>query len=257
MSDIEEKPLHEVILDIMYFKNTDKPVPFSAEDIFWQIKDPNISERQITEVLDWLVVNKKAEKRFGKYQIDKYEFIDLSNKYKEDDTINDNVKDTETQTKVEVVKKVSVSKPRPPKRTRKKTIRKRLPKDVLNTIDEIVEETEGFEGPVLNLVLNYGGRSEIVESARKISCLYKNGEVSLEDINENLFSKNLFHKDIEDPELLIRTSGEYRLSNFILWQIAYTELWFTDTLWPDFKSEDLIKAVYDYQKRERRFGKTK
>ncbi len=116
MSDVEEKPLHEVILDIMYFKNTEKPSAFTPEDIFWQMKDPDISERQIKEVLDWLVVNKKAEKRFGKYQIDKYEFIDIANKYKQEVVTDNTAKDTEPiEKKVEVVKKVSVSKPKPQK----------------------------------------------------------------------------------------------------------------------------------------------
>lgn len=114
MSNIEEKPLHEVILDIMYFKDTEKPFAFTSEDIFWQMKDPNISERQIIEVLDWLVVQKKAEKRFGKYQIDRYEFIDIANKYRSKPVAKD-----KTPTKVEVVKKVSVTKPTPKPRPRK------------------------------------------------------------------------------------------------------------------------------------------
>lgn len=126
---VEEKPLHEVILDIMYFKNTEKPATFTPEDIFWQMKDPDISERQIKEVLDWLVREKKAEQRFGKYQIDKYEFVDMANKYKEEDIVLNKTENTEKPKKVEVVKKISVSKPRPSKRTRRKPVKKRLPKE--------------------------------------------------------------------------------------------------------------------------------
>lgn len=132
MKDVEEKPLHEVILDIMFFKNKEKPVPYSPEDIFWQIKDPSISERQIKEVLDWLVVNKRVEKRFGKYQIDKYEFIDIANRYNSGKDENVENKTQKNITKVEVVKKVSVSSKQPKKQ--QKNSRKNIKFKWVNTL---------------------------------------------------------------------------------------------------------------------------
>lgn len=107
---VEEKPLHEVILDIMFFKDTDKPASFTAEDIFWQMKDPDISERQIKEVLDWLVRKKKAEQRFGKYQIDKYEFVDMANKYEQEEPIEE---DSKNHNEIKIVKKVAIQKSKP------------------------------------------------------------------------------------------------------------------------------------------------
>jgi len=94
-----------------------------------------------------------------------------------------------------------------------------------------------------------------MEAAKKIATLVKEDKIGLEEINEELFSTQLTTRDIPDPELMIRTSGEHRISNFLLWQMAYTELYFTETLWPDFRREDLFEAIVDYQKRERRFGK--
>ena len=107
----------------------------------------------------------------------------------------------------------------------------------------------------LILALSYSGRWEIVNAVNKIIHDSKNNLAK--EITEDTFQQYLNTKGVPDPELLIRTSGEHRISNFLLWQIAYSELYFTDTLWPDFRKEDLIKAIIDYQKRERRFGKTK
>ncbi len=107
----------------------------------------------------------------------------------------------------------------------------------------------------LILALNYGAKNEIISAVKNIALEVKEGNLKIEDINEEIFSKNLQTVTFPDPELLIRTSGECRISNFLLWQIAYTELYFTEILWPDFKKEDLYKAVLDYQNRERRFGK--
>ena len=102
----------------------------------------------------------------------------------------------------------------------------------------------------LILALSYGGRWDIVNAVNKIL------KEKIESVSENVFKQYLATKNVPDPELLIRTSGEYRISNFLLWQIAYSELYFTDTLWPDFRKEDFEKAILDYQNRERRFGKT-
>ncbi len=107
----------------------------------------------------------------------------------------------------------------------------------------------------LTLALSYSARWEIVNAVRNIAGQVAEGKISLEDIDQKIFDGFLETKGMPDPELLIRTSGEYRISNFLLWQIAYTELFFTDKLWPDFGKEDLYTALIDYQNRERRFGK--
>jgi undecaprenyl diphosphate synthase len=109
---------------------------------------------------------------------------------------------------------------------------------------------------VLNLALSYGGRDEIIEAVKEIMKESKNGNIAPQNITKELFSRYLYTGEIPDPDLLIRTSGEYRLSNFLLWQTAYTELYFTDILWPDFRRKHLMEAIADFQRRERRFGLT-
>lgn len=132
----------------------------------------------------------------------------------------------------------------------------RLPKEVLTTLQETMKQTAGANGMTLSLVLSYGGRDDILQAIRRIMANCRDGNLTPEDINENLFSKYLWTAPLPDPDLLIRTSGEQRLSNFFLWQLAYTEIYITPTLWPDFSKEDLIQALLDYQERERRFGLT-
>ena len=129
-----------------------------------------------------------------------------------------------------------------------------LPNDCNTELQAAIEKTKNNTEISLVLALNYSARTEIVEATKKIAAAVQKNELSLEQINEKLLSDNLTTKSIPDPELLIRTSGEHRISNFLLWQIAYCELHFTPVLWPDFKREDLFKAVIDYQSRERRFG---
>jgi len=109
---------------------------------------------------------------------------------------------------------------------------------------------------VLNLALSYGSRDEIIGAVKKIVQDSQNGKIKSDEINKEIFSKYLNTAEMPDPDLLIRTSGEYRISNFLLWQLAYTELYFTKVLWPDFNKEDIFKAIASYQKRERRFGLT-
>jgi undecaprenyl diphosphate synthase len=118
-----------------------------------------------------------------------------------------------------------------------------------------VERTRTNKGLVLNLALNYGGRTEILDAVRAIVNAAKAGYINPSEINEETFSDFLYTAELPDPDLLIRTSGEMRLSNFLLWQTSYTELLVTDTLWPDFGRKELFEAVIEYQKRERRFGK--
>lgn len=115
-------------------------------------------------------------------------------------------------------------------------------------------KTKDNKGLVLNLALNYGGRTEIVHAIKEMIIKVQNGEIGIESIDENAFSRFLYTKGIPDPDIIIRTAGEQRLSNFLLWQCAYSEFWYTNIKWPDFKKEHLNKAIYDYQNRDRRFG---
>ncbi len=130
-----------------------------------------------------------------------------------------------------------------------------LPQDCQDNLDDAKESTKNNKGLTVLLALNYSGRSEILKAVKALAGDIKNGSLLPEQINEKLFSDHLETAGIPDPELLIRTSGEMRISNFLLWQIAYTELYITKTLWPDFRKEDLYEAICAYQKRERRFGK--
>lgn len=132
----------------------------------------------------------------------------------------------------------------------------KLPRKTFETMKEGIEKTKNNDRMVLNLALNYSGRWEISEAAKALSKDVKSGHVNPDDITDDLFESYLSTKNIPDPELLIRTSGEYRISNYLLWQIAYSELYFTPIYWPDFREEDFYKAIIDYQQRERRFGKT-
>ncbi|MFW6284356.1 MAG: polyprenyl diphosphate synthase, partial [Desulfosalsimonas sp.] len=131
----------------------------------------------------------------------------------------------------------------------------RLPEDVQEGLTDVMVETRRNKGMCLCLALSYGARSEIVDAARKLARQVREGRMSPEDFTEELFSQNLYTQGIPDPELLIRTSGEYRISNFLLWQIAYSEIFVTPTLWPDFTREEFIGILKDFQRRERRFGR--
>ena len=130
-----------------------------------------------------------------------------------------------------------------------------FPESTRNGLLNGISLTKDNDGLNLCLALNYGSRQEIIDGIKSISHKIKNGDISIDQINEESFSKELYTSGIPDPDLLIRTSGEYRLSNFLLWQSAYTEILMTDTYWPDFRENQLLNAIYDYQSRERRFGK--
>ncbi|MGQ7857423.1 isoprenyl transferase [Pedobacter sp. WC2501] len=130
-----------------------------------------------------------------------------------------------------------------------------LPQECINDLNEAMEKTAHNKKCTLTLALSYSAKWEILEATKKIASAVKDNTISLDDINEDLFSSKLTTVNMPDPELMIRTSGEHRISNYLLWQMAYTEFYFTDVLWPDFRSEDLFEAIVDYQKRERRFGK--
>ncbi|MBX9852833.1 MAG: isoprenyl transferase [Cytophagaceae bacterium] len=132
---------------------------------------------------------------------------------------------------------------------------KDLPESCQRQLKEAMEITKDNKSLNLVLALSYSGRWEILEAVKKISEEIKNNKIAENSINEETFNKYLSTKDIPDPELLIRTSGEMRISNFLLWQVAYAELYFTEVLWPDFRKKDLYEAIISYQKRERRFGK--
>ena len=133
---------------------------------------------------------------------------------------------------------------------------KMLPEKCYNELMGAINKTSVNTGIVLTLALSYSSRREIVQAAKNIACKVQQGELDIADIDEETFENNLYTSGMPNPELLIRTSGEYRISNYLLWQIAYAELYFTSKLWPDFRKEDLYEAILDYQKRERRFGKT-
>ncbi|MBU4450596.1 MAG: isoprenyl transferase [Actinobacteria bacterium] len=130
-----------------------------------------------------------------------------------------------------------------------------IPLRILKIFEISEEKTKDNKELLLNVAFSYGSRQEIANAAKKMCMEYKNKEFSSEENIEKIFSKFLYTSDCPDPDLLIRTSGEYRISNFLLWQIAYTELYFTKTLWPDFNKKNFYKAIYDYQRRNRRFGK--
>lgn len=132
--------------------------------------------------------------------------------------------------------------------------RDRLSKNILKLIDDAEEKTLDNKKLHLILALNYGGQEEIVNAARNIAKKVKNGSIDIEDIDENVFSKHLYTGDVPEPDLIIRTSGEQRLSNFMLWQAAYAEFVFLDILWPDFTKTELCNAIDEYYKRDRRYG---
>ncbi|MFQ5482329.1 MAG: isoprenyl transferase [Nitrospinaceae bacterium] len=132
-----------------------------------------------------------------------------------------------------------------------------LPPDIQKLIHHAQDETRNNTGLVLTLALSYGGRQEILDAVRDIARRVRDGEVSLDEIDFPLLESCLTTRDLPEPDLLIRTSGELRISNFLLYQIAYTELHYTNVLWPDFRENDLLAAVIDFQKRERRFGLTR
>lgn len=129
-----------------------------------------------------------------------------------------------------------------------------IPASARNKIRRVIAATKDNTGLVLNLALNYGSRLEIVEAARKMATDAKKGILDIKDIDEGLFSDYLYTRGLPDPDLLIRTSGEFRISNFLLWQISYSEIYVTNKLWPDFTRHDFEEAVGEYQKRERRYG---
>ncbi len=131
-----------------------------------------------------------------------------------------------------------------------------LPKEAQEALSNAAQKTAQNTGLNLIIALSYSSRWELVEATKIIAQKVQNGQMALDEITEATISQNLTTKDFPDPELMIRTSGECRISNFLLYQLAYAELYFTDTLWPAFRKEDLVKALMEYQSRERRFGKT-
>ena len=133
---------------------------------------------------------------------------------------------------------------------------KTLPKKAYRELCEVMEKTRQNTNMTLTLALSYGGREELKNVILQLATKVKNNIISIENIDESIINQHLYTQNLPDVDLLIRTSGEHRISNFLLWQIAYAELYFTNTLWPDFTKEHLIEALLNYQKRERRFGKT-
>jgi undecaprenyl diphosphate synthase len=131
-----------------------------------------------------------------------------------------------------------------------------LPKRCQKKLAEVVGATAGNDGLTLVLALSYGAKEEILQAVKSIAQQVEENKLTSENIDEEVFVKHLYTSDFPEPELMIRTSGEQRISNFLLWQLAYSELYFSPVLWPDFKKEDLFEAIVDYQNRERRFGKT-
>lgn len=131
----------------------------------------------------------------------------------------------------------------------------KLPEKVQHRVHACITQTASNTGMCLVLALSYSSRWEILEAAKKMVCEVQTGQLSIEDIDDNCFSRHLTTSFMPDPDLFIRTGGELRISNFLMWQCAYTELYFCDVFWPDFNEKELHKAIHNYQKRERRFGK--
>ena len=132
--------------------------------------------------------------------------------------------------------------------------REGLPDTVTEKMDHAIEETGNDTGIILNLAINYGGQAEILHAVRSIAQQVADGALKVEDIDAPVFENNLYSKGLPAPDLLIRTGGDLRVSNFLLWQIAYSEIWTTQVFWPDFTPDMLVEAIKIYQKRERRFG---
>jgi undecaprenyl diphosphate synthase len=132
----------------------------------------------------------------------------------------------------------------------------KLPTSILKELKEVIEKTKTNTRMTLTIALSYGSREELINVVKNISEKVKNNIISVDTIDESIINQHLYTHNLPDVDLLIRTSGEHRISNFLLWQICYAELYFTDVLWPDFKEKDLYEAIISYQKRERRFGKT-
>ena len=132
--------------------------------------------------------------------------------------------------------------------------RQGLPEVVKNKMDHAIEETKNDTGIILNLAINYGGQAEILHAVRSIAQQVSDGSLKIEDIDASVFENNLYSQGLPSPDLLIRTGGDLRVSNFLLWQIAYSEIWTTQVFWPDFTPDMLVEAIKVYQKRERRFG---
>lgn len=131
-----------------------------------------------------------------------------------------------------------------------------LPENCQKALQQAIDETASHSNMTLTLALSYSGRWDIVQATKKIADSVKEGKISIEEIDESLFSSFVSTADMPEPELMIRTSGEFRISNFLLWQLAYSEIYVTDILWPDFTKQHLYEAIENYQQRERRFGKT-
>ena len=132
----------------------------------------------------------------------------------------------------------------------------KLPESILKELNGVIDKTKNNTRMILTLALSYGSREELLNVVKNISDKVKNNIISIDLIDESIINQHLYTHNLPDVDLLIRTSGEHRISNFMLWQIAYAELFFTDVLWPDFTDENLYEAIISYQKRERRFGKT-
>lgn len=133
--------------------------------------------------------------------------------------------------------------------------REDMPLKVLQSLDKAIDTTKDNTGLILNLAFNYGARMEILDAAKHLAVAVQEGRLDINEIDETAFSQALYTKGLPDPDLLIRTSGEKRVSNFLLWQLSYAEFYFTDTFWPDFDKDEFGKAIRDYKKRDRRFGR--
>jgi undecaprenyl diphosphate synthase len=132
----------------------------------------------------------------------------------------------------------------------------RLPQSVQDKLQSMMDETAMYDGMALTIAMPYSAKKELVNTTKIIARKVQNGEISIDDINEDTISDNLWTNWMPDPDLLIRTGGEVRISNYLLWQCAYSEFYFCDCYWPDFSEEELLKAIHSYQSRQRRFGKT-
>ena len=198
--------------------------------------------KKIESLLEWSKEIGVKELTLYAFSIENFnrpkdEFDSLMNLFvKEFDRLKDNKKLYDNKIRINVIGRIEL-----------------FPEKVKKRMYEIMERTKGHDNYIVNFAMAYGGRAEVIDATKKISEMVKKGEMNIDDINEEVFQKNLYMDD--EPEIIIRTGGEKRLSNFLMWQSNYAELFFVEKMWPEFEKEDFLEVVHEYGNRQRRFGR--